>query len=129
MYNFLLKIQLFTEKLAKMPGCEKMKDFIGIPLTTCCESLPQMFDKELYKDCIESCKSKDDFVAKRCCVADCVLGAARLLNETGYFDFEAAKKALNEKVHDDEKWVEAIKESVETCKAEGTVNIFWENSV
>ncbi|KAL7039338.1 hypothetical protein ACKWTF_009875 [Chironomus riparius] len=106
------------EKLTKFPGCEKMKDFIGIPLSKCCESLPHMVDKELYKDCMESCKSKDDFVSKRCCMADCVLKAAKLLNETGYFDFEAAKTTLNEKVSNDEKWVEAIKESVETCKTE-----------
>ena len=110
-----------------MPGCEKMKDFIGVPLTKCCESLPHIVDKGLYKDCIESCKSKDDFVAKRCCVADCVLKAAKLLNETGYFDFEAAKTALNEKVSNDEKWVEAIKESVETCKTEGSSFIFIES--
>ena len=108
--------------MAKFPGCEKMKDFIGIPLSKCCESLPHIVDKELYKDCVESCKSKDDFVTKRCCMADCVLKAAKLLNETGYFDFEAAKTALNEKVSNDEKWVEAIKESVETCKTEGNIS-------
>ncbi|XP_070498697.1 uncharacterized protein [Chironomus tepperi] len=106
------------DKLMKLPGCEKINDFIGIPLTKCCESLPLIVEKEFYKDCIESCKSKDDFVAKRCCVTDCVLKAAKLVNETGYFDFEASKTALNEKVSNDEKWVEVIKESVETCKAE-----------
>lgn len=81
-------------------------------------------DKEIYKTCMDPCKSKDDAVSKISCVTDCVMKNAKVLNETGYVDFELLKNVLNEKAKNDEKWVEVIKTTIETCTTEGNFSIF-----
>lgn len=110
-----------------MAGCEKCKDYKDIKLKTCCPTYPNLDHHEDYKKCMD-CKSKAKG-EKMCCLSDCMLKNANLVNSTGYLDMELVKTKLDEMTEKNETWTKIIEEAVTDCVTKGELKFFISNLI
>lgn len=83
------------EEFKNTPGCEKYESVAKINATTCCKSLPKVFNKASYEECAKECENKG-----YCCKSDCLLKKNNIADASGKFDAVKAKAFLKAAVKD-----------------------------